>query len=315
MSETKFRNTKRVRTSQLDGIPISEGQTYFDIDNGVLYKDISSNRFSIAKIMSIESFDINVYDNENKELRNTIFTRKMLNAETELYEYYLYFFNEDGSLYSLSSGSGGGGDSIEVTGGDGINITPSGLIRQISVDESYVVVLDQPHPSNPAIFGPQLNFIKFNTNLQDGFEEGELGWNSNDGTLDLGLGNGIVLQIGQENHMYMKADVNIINGRVIKSTGGVGGSEHMKADYALSTEESKYIVGVSTQAITLGDFGYVTTFGVVRGIDLSYISGIAVGDILYLKPNTTTGELTNIKPTAGHSKTPIAMVLSGSSTN
>jgi hypothetical protein len=69
-----------------------------------------------------------------------------------------------------------------------------------------------------------------------------------------------------------------------------------------------FVIGVATQSITSGQTGYVTTFGVVRGIDTdgSVVGETWVnGDVLYPHP-TIAGGLTKGVHTIN---IPIAIVL------
>ena len=123
---------------------------------------------------------------------------------------------------------------------------------------------------------------------------GTLSWNADEGTLDVALENGVVLQTGQEQHFYAKASEAISNGDVVMFAGAQG--NHLliaKADAQAVGFAPEFVIGIATQDFANNEFGYVTSFGKVRALDTS---AYAEGTVLYLDP-TTAGGLTSTKPT------------------
>ena len=139
-------------------------------------------------------------------------------------------------------------------------------------------------------------------------------WNPEDGTMNLGLYNDVVLQMGQEQHYYSKnvSGAQIDNGQPVMFAGTIGASGKLEIDLAEADPAIpiEYFMGVVTQDIAKNDFGYVTEFGLVRGIDTT---GTPVGevwndgDLLYL--STTAGELTITPPTSPDPKILVAAVV------
>lgn len=139
-------------------------------------------------------------------------------------------------------------------------------------------------------------------------------WNSADGTLNVGLYNDVVLQMGQEIHYYAKNTLGgtIYNGQPVMYDGTVGASGRLEVTLAQSDPSifADLFLGVATQDIASNDVGYITSFGLVRGIDTT---GTPVGetwndgDILYL--STTAGELTVTQPTAPDPQIRVAVVV------
>lgn len=122
--------------------------------------------------------------------------------------------------------------------------------------------------------------------------EGKFVWNNLDNTVDLQY-NGVTLQLGQEQHFYGKAIGTINNGDVVMFAGAQG--DHLlmtKADASVAGFREEWVIGVATQNFVNNEYGYVTTFGVVRQLNTS---GFAEGDLLYFDV-TTPGALTNIEP-------------------
>jgi hypothetical protein len=132
-------------------------------------------------------------------------------------------------------------------------------------------------------------------------------WNDTDGTLDLGLkGGNVTLQVGQEQVIRVvnktATNVNLLeaNYQAVRVTGAQG--QRLKVDLAQATNDalSAETIGLVTETINNNQQGFITTSGLVRGINTTgSLQGEtwADGDILYLSP-TTAGNITNIKPTA-----------------
>ena len=144
--------------------------------------------------------------------------------------------------------------------------------------------------------------------------ERELTWNADDGTLNVGLYNDVVLQVGQEIHYYAQnySGVKINNGQPVMFAGTIGASGKLRFDLAEADPliPVEYFMGLVTQDIEKNIFGYVTKFGLVRGINTT---GTPVGetwndgDLLYL--STTAGQLTKTPPTAPDPKILVAAVV------
>jgi len=144
-------------------------------------------------------------------------------------------------------------------------------------------------------------------------------WNDTDGTLDLGLkGGNVTLQIGQEQIVRVvnktATNVNLLeaNYQAVRVTGAQG--QRLKVDLALATNDtlSAETIGLVTETINNNQEGFITTSGLVRGINTTgSLQGEtwADGDVLYLSP-TTAGNITNIKPTAPNHLVIIGYVVS-----
>lgn len=129
----------------------------------------------------------------------------------------------------------------------------------------------------------------------------KLYWNAADGTLDVKMGyDDVYQQVGMETYYRIKADATITNGQCIMFSGAVGASGQLKGKPAtgVTTANQETIMGIATMDITNNGSGYVTCFGIVRGINTTGSSvgeTWADGDILYYNKNYTGG-LTNVKP-------------------
>ena len=146
---------------------------------------------------------------------------------------------------------------------------------------------------NPIIDVGYMDFNLLNGIAQ---AEGRLVWNDDDGTLNLGMPGGEVnLQIGQEMMFRGRNESggNITNGQAVRITGGVGGPPRPKIGLADADDPAAAgSVGLATEDINNNTSGYVTTSGLVRGLNTLAFS---VGDRLYV--SNTAGGLTATPPT------------------
>jgi hypothetical protein len=144
-------------------------------------------------------------------------------------------------------------------------------------------------------------------------------WNRDDGTMDIGLYGGSVLQVGQEIHYYAKNTSGslIANGTPVMFTGTVGASGKLTFGLAVANGSvpAEYMMGVATQDVATNAFGYVTSFGLVRGFNTTgspYGEVWADGDLLYFDP-AASGTWTNVQPAAPNIHVPVAVVINASS--
>lgn len=122
---------------------------------------------------------------------------------------------------------------------------------------------------------------------------GVLTWNNLEDTLDITVNNDVTLQVGQETIFYGKATEAISNGDVVMFGGAQG--DHIlfsKCDFTATGFITDWIIGIATQDFATNGWGFVTTFGKVRGLDTTAYSE---GDILFAS-NTVPGGLTTTEP-------------------
>jgi len=140
-------------------------------------------------------------------------------------------------------------------------------------------------------------------------------WNEDDGTIDIGMNANVMLQVGQEMHYYAKntSGGDILNGTPVMFTGTLGASGKLTFGKAVAdgSQTSNYMMGVATEDIPNNGFGYITSFGKVRGFNTSgtpYGETWNDGDIIYFSP-ASAGTWTNVRPTAPNLDLPVAVVL------
>jgi hypothetical protein len=148
-------------------------------------------------------------------------------------------------------------------------------------------------------------------------------WNDTDGTIDLGLkGGNVTLQLGQEQLVRVvnktATNINLLesNYQAVRVTGAQG--QRLKVDLAQATTDalSAETIGLVTETINNNQEGFITTSGLVRGINTTgslQSETWADGDVVYLSP-TTAGRITNVKPSAPNHLVIIGYVVSAHAT-
>ena len=166
-----------------------------------------------------------------------------------------------------------------------------------------------PNPPNRNLlnkaFNSNLEVIKaFESLFRNGLQN--LSWSEDDSTLNVQLNTDVILQTGQESLIYAKntSGSNISNGQLVAYNGAVGNSGRMEIQLGDATMPPDFLLGIATQDIAKNNFGFVTNFGLVRGVNTSSFSD---GDPIY--PSMSSGEITNIQPLAPNFKAPIAVVV------
>lgn len=152
--------------------------------------------------------------------------------------------------------------------------------------------------SNISLLNPYTETISIGDHLVD--------WNAQDGTLQIALNEDVTLQLGQEQVFYAKAfQDNIPNGAPVMFAGVEGDHFRIK----IATPEAinaapEIFIGVATEEILAGEFGYVTEFGFVRDFDTT---GFVAGDILWF--DSTNGGYTTTKPLRDKAQIRVAAVV------
>lgn len=153
------------------------------------------------------------------------------------------------------------------------------------------------------------NYIQINTatSFTSGFtpSAGTISWNSDDKTINLGLENGSVLQVGQEEILYAvnQTGVTITNGQVVKVTGSSGNRIVVSLGQATTSAQGQPFFAMATQTIANNGSGYFTRYGLVREINTAAWNE---GDLLWL--STSAGMLTNVQPGKAYTQVPFAIV-------
>jgi hypothetical protein len=147
---------------------------------------------------------------------------------------------------------------------------------------------------------------------------GSLYWDSANGnqTLSLVMANGdAVQQIGEETYFRIRASAAITEGQVVMFTGTIGGSGALTGAPAsgLTATTASYVMGIATHNLAINEWGYITSFGLVRGIDTTGGAEAWVdGQILYYNPSVAGG-LTKTVPVAPNAKIQVCAVVNAAS--
>lgn len=193
--------------------------------------------------------------------------------------------------------------SVEGTAGYLVDKVLAGDNIEIgnSLNEQLLISLNE---------SPTVSAITFNPSGTYSPAPYQLYPNVDDGTLDLTMnGSGVVQQIGLETLYRVKATQNITNGQVVMAVGAQGASGRILAAPAQNVTNPQLIMGIATQEISVNELGYVTHFGMVRGVDTTGgAENWQEGDLLYYNPYVIGG-LTKIVPHAPNAKATIAIVV------
>lgn len=140
--------------------------------------------------------------------------------------------------------------------------------------------------------------------------EGEMCWDSDNGTLALGMpGGNVVMQVGQELpfRSWNQSGINLLNGNACRISGATGNLPNISIAGIVSAVGGN-VFGLCTEAINNGSSGYVTALGIVNGLNTSVFSS---GDELWL---TSAGQWTVTQPSAPYNSTKIGFVIQSHAT-
>lgn len=158
-----------------------------------------------------------------------------------------------------------------------------------------------------------LEYITFTTGAIPSYSEGRLYWDSVDHTLAMMTEkSNTTLQIGQESFVRAvnKTTSILQDGKVVYINGAQGNRPTAEMAIASNHDHTHRIIGVTTADIPINQEGYITTFGLVRGLNTS---SHAVGNSIYLSP-LISGEYISSKPQFPNYAVKIGTVLVSHST-
>ena len=123
-----------------------------------------------------------------------------------------------------------------------------------------------------------------------------------------GNGNLTFSEVNRSLFFYGKASAAITKGQAVMFAG-VQGDHFLIAPAVQATIEAnhEYILGIAKQDFAINEFGYVTEFGRVSGLNTSAYSD---GDIIwYDSASATAGAITTTEPTPPNAKIQLAAVI------
>lgn len=158
-----------------------------------------------------------------------------------------------------------------------------------------------------------INALQFDTTPTHVHSEGSIHWDDDDKTLHVDTEvTGTALQVGQEQWVRCtnKTGAQLNNGEAVYVNGAQGQRPTVALADADTETTSRSSIGLMTQDLADNGTGYVTTFGLVRGLDTTgtpVSETWTAGETLYL--STTAGKLTNVMPTTTRYAVRVGIVL------
>ena len=198
-------------------------------------------------------------------------------------------------------------DQLNIRNNSSINIE-NGTITSPSGNFYFVTGTTGSFDS---LTGNNLNFstlnptlIDFNLTSAPAHREGRLFYDSDNSTLTLyNEESEVSLQVGQEQYVRVRNNTtaDITNGSVVRVNGAQGNNATVSLASA-DSEVNAQVIGLATHTILQNSFGYVTTYGIVNGLNTNSYNA---GDEIHLSDNSgefTTGIINspNYRVSVGH---------------
>ena len=177
-------------------------------------------------------------------------------------------FSADGAVFSFNGRTG----AVTLTNSDITVAVGKNLTDAIKYSEADKVLTDVNKVN-----------LSVDTNLTAGV--GQMTWNPNERTVDIGLDNNVVLQTGQEMLALVRngTATTIANGTVVMMTGSVGNSGRLVVAPYDGVSDASLIIGIMTETVAAGADGFATSYGKIRGLNTSMWSD---GTVLYVNGGT-----------------------------
>jgi hypothetical protein len=177
----------------------------------------------------------------------------------------------------------------------------------VGLGSTYVVCLDTGAAWVKAF--PGGDYVDIDPGPAPDYLEGRLFYDEDADALSYYTNNeNVTLQIGQETWVQIKNETGaqINDGQAVYIDGAVGASGVPTVDLAQADAEATVKqVGVATHNIGIGEFGFVTVTGIVRGVDTE---NLGEGALLYVS-HDTPGLLVNTPPAYPNWVAPVAYVI------
>jgi hypothetical protein len=161
-----------------------------------------------------------------------------------------------------------------------------------------------------------VNYIDFNTaSATPTWKSGRVFWDNTDGCLAVYNAEAdVTLNVGQENwtRVFNDSGVVINNGQPVRIVGTHGDVPEVVLAQSIAVSGSvnlvNQVLGIATHTIEVGTFGYITTQGLVRGLNTNEFTD---GDTLFLGTGSA-GTLQKNAPVAPYEIIPIGQVVKAS---
>ena len=196
-------------------------------------------------------------------------------------------------------------DAILYASGTTTNsILPIGWDRVARTGDTMTGTLYVPTVSATTI---SATVISLNTNYSGTTAVGSMTWNPDFGAPQVGLiGGNVVQKIGETIFSYVRNNeaTTLNKGEVVYIFGAQGDKVSVKRASNLSELTSSKTLGVVSESIVSGQIGYVTTQGVISGLDLQSYN---TGDLVWL--GSDSGTYTSVKAQAPNHLVFVGVVL------
>lgn len=208
-------------------------------------------------------------------------------------------------------------DTIYIPAGDGTGTDTSGYNQSLTFANGQLTITDGNNslivtiPDSVGGFPLPTDSITFNNN-ENIAVEAKLQYDQAHGYLLFGGVNNQPILIGQDQFWFVKNEGSLITkGEVVYASGTNGASGHILIDEFIADGSipSQVLLGITTQDIGTGEFGYVMHQGELKGINTT---PFGEGKILYVS-DAVAGALDTLEPTGGSLKLPIAFSLNNKS--
>lgn len=156
------------------------------------------------------------------------------------------------------------------------------------------------------------DYLQLDTTITPSVGVAKLQWDTTWGGPQVGMeGGNVNLQIGQETliKVYNNTGSSLTDGQVVYVTGSQGQRLTVALAKANADSTSATIIGMVTEPIANNASGFVTTQGMVNGLNTV---GATDGAVVYLSP-TTAGAWTTTKPVAPQHLVMVGYVVKGGS--
>jgi len=201
------------------------------------------------------------------------------------------------------------------SGSDVLPIVQGGVTDQVTVTNLAQGIFKLGLPITASIIG-QLDYIDFNTgSAVPAWRSGRVFWDNTDGALSVyNAEQDVTLQVGQENWTRVRNNTGttITNGTAVRLNGAQGDVPTVVRAQSVpksgSVNTDNQILGLATHDIEDNSFGYVTTQGLVRGINTNAFND---GDTLFVGTGSA-GVLQNTAPVAPYEIIPVGVCVKAS---
>ena len=173
-------------------------------------------------------------------------------------------FSAEGAVFSFNGRTG----AVALTNSDVTIAVGKNLTDAIKYSEADKVLTD-------------VNKVNLSVDTNLIASVGQMTWNPNERTVDIGLDNNVVLQTGQETLALVRngTATTIANGTIVMMTGSVGNSGRLVVAPYDGVSDASLIIGIMTETVVAGADGFATSYGKIRGLDTSMWSD---GTVLYV---------------------------------